>query len=174
MQRTRTGKTSSPCSLTSAASPQARARTITVWMSCPQACITPGFSEAKSRPVCSWMGRASMSPRKAIIGASAGPMSTVAPVEGNARGSSPASRSLLSRNSVVAISMWDSSGLRCSWRRHCRIISRFSSTHALTKVEMLTRSTLALTFLLPSICSFFPTPPLPLPQLSSASQSSLV
>lgn len=35
------------------------------WASCPQACITPGRREEKGSPVSSWMGRASMSARRA-------------------------------------------------------------------------------------------------------------
>jgi hypothetical protein len=89
-----------------------------VWMSWPQACITPGFSEAKSRPVTSVTGSASMSPRKAIAGASARsprpPMSTMQPVPGNRCGSRPASVSFPTMKSVVANSLWDSSG--CAWR----------------------------------------------------------
>ena len=37
--------------------------------SCPQACILPGWVEAKGRPVCSWMGSASASLRKAMASA---------------------------------------------------------------------------------------------------------
>ena len=36
------------------------------WPSCPQACITPGFWLACSRPVSSWIGSASMSARRPI------------------------------------------------------------------------------------------------------------
>ena len=37
------------------------------WVSCPQACMTPGFSEANSTPLFSVMLRASMSARRTMI-----------------------------------------------------------------------------------------------------------
>ena len=51
------------------ASHWARSRTMAMWASWPQACIFPGWREAKGRPVFSWMGRASASLRKAMASA---------------------------------------------------------------------------------------------------------
>ena len=45
------------------ASSRAAPTSIATWVSCPQACMTPGTSEAKGSPVSSCTGRASMSPR---------------------------------------------------------------------------------------------------------------
>ena len=38
-----------------------------VWASCPHACITPGFLEAKGKPVASSIGSASKSARIANV-----------------------------------------------------------------------------------------------------------
>ena len=103
-----------------------------VCMSWPQACITPGTVELKSRPVVSVTGRASMSPRKAIMGAVSGPMSTVAPLQVISCGVRPASRRIPIMKAVVPSSMWESSGFRCRWRRHSIRRSTFSFSHRVT------------------------------------------
>ena len=41
---------------------------IDICPSCPQACITPSFCDAKGNPVSSWIGNASISARNAITG----------------------------------------------------------------------------------------------------------
>ena len=46
-----------------------RARAMAMWPSWPQACIFPGCREAKGRPVFSSRGRASISPRTAMVSA---------------------------------------------------------------------------------------------------------
>ena len=40
---------------------------IAMWLSCPQACMTPGFSLAKGSPVASVIGSASISDRRRIV-----------------------------------------------------------------------------------------------------------
>ena len=49
---------------------------IATCVSWPQACMTPGTSEAKSRPVSSGIGSASMSPRSSTVGPGRAPSST--------------------------------------------------------------------------------------------------
>ena len=51
-----------------AASSRADPASMATWVSCPQACMAPSTSLAKSSPVCSGIGRASMSPRRRIVG----------------------------------------------------------------------------------------------------------
>ena len=48
------------------------------WVSCPQACMAPSTSLAKSSPVCSGIGSASMSPRSRIVGPGRPPVSRAA------------------------------------------------------------------------------------------------
>ncbi|MDI2021316.1 hypothetical protein PJL18_01835 [Paenarthrobacter nicotinovorans] len=102
-----------------------------VWTSCPQACVTPWFLEANGRPVSSMIGKASMSPRRAVaMGPS--PTSTVSPVPSSRRGLSPAASSRSTSLSVVRNSLNDSSG--CAWRSRRNSMSpgSSSSTQGLT------------------------------------------
>ena len=55
---------------------RAAPRSIATCVSCPQACITPGISDAKSSPVSSVSGSASMSPRRRIVGPGRAPSIT--------------------------------------------------------------------------------------------------
>ena len=59
-----------------AASARAAPTSIATCVSCPQACMAPCVFEAKSSPVSSVRGRASMSPRRSTVRPLAGPRST--------------------------------------------------------------------------------------------------
>ena len=61
-----------------AASSRAEPASMATWVSWPQACIAPSTSLAKSSPVCSGIGRASMSPRSRIVGPGLPPVSRAA------------------------------------------------------------------------------------------------
>ena len=106
---------------------------VAVWTSWPQAWVTPWFFEANGRPVSSMMGRASMSPRRAVaIGPS--PMSTVRPVPSRRRGLSPASSRRLASLSVVRNSLKESSGCACRSRRKAISSGSRGSSHGPTNV----------------------------------------
>ena len=55
---------------------RAAPRSIATWVSWPQACIAPAFSDANSRPVSSVSGRPSMSARSRIVGPGRAPSMT--------------------------------------------------------------------------------------------------
>ena len=103
--------------------------------SCPQACITPGCSEANGRPVSSEIGSASMSPRTAT-GArreSRPRIRATTPVPATrssrtGRGSIRASAA--ESASAVRSSLPDSSGCRCSARRRSTSVRRNDSENS--------------------------------------------
>ena len=114
----------------SCASPSAMAACV----SCPQACITPSFSEAKGRSVFSGTGKASMSARQSTHGPLRAPFtSAVAPVFAMGRTSSRSScdsRSRMTR--CVRSSFQESSGCRCRSRRTAITSSVMRSTSSRT------------------------------------------
>ena len=92
------------------------------WTSCPQACITPGCSDAKGRPVLSEMGSASMSPRTATGAREPSRPRIRATTPVPATRSSRAGAGSIRANAAwsaaaVRSSLPDSSGYRCSVRR---------------------------------------------------------
>lgn len=89
--------------------------------SCPQACIMPGCSEAKGRPVSSWMGSASISARRAMVSRDARPrMTPMVQVRSPEKGM-PMSVSVRRIISRVLNSSKPRSGTRCrAWRISAR------------------------------------------------------
>ena len=95
--------------------------------SCPHACIAPSIVLAKSRPVSSGIGSASMSARNKIVGPSPPPPRRSATTEVTLR---PVVTSSPSPSSAVRIAAWvrgsssPSSGSRWIWRRSATTSSR--------------------------------------------------
>ena len=102
-------------SLSRIAAPSAAA----VWMSCPQACITPLFLEAKGSPVSSVSGSASVSARSAtVLPLPAEPTDAVAAVPSSiSLYSMPCRPSISARRAHVGCSSPERSGYSCSSRR---------------------------------------------------------
>jgi hypothetical protein len=91
---------------------------IAVCPSWPQACIAPGFSEAKSTPLSSVMGSASMSARSATVGPGR-------PVDSRATTLFSVGRSISSPSNVSSVCATNaavsrSSKLGSGWRCRCR------------------------------------------------------
>ena len=119
------------------ASTVAAPSSIDVWPSCPQACMTPGFSEANGSPVSSSMGSASMSARIASVGPGRPPTrraTTLVPDGRVTSRSSAASFSATKRD--VSVSWKDSSGWACRCRRHATTSGVTSSTSRSTVPSM--------------------------------------
>jgi hypothetical protein len=95
-----------------ATSKRAAASSIAVCPSCPQACITPSLSEAKSTPLSSWMERASMSARRASVGPGCSPRNRATTLVGVGQSnSSPPNEPRVSRTKrAVSCSQNESSG----------------------------------------------------------------
>ena len=95
------------------------------WASCPQACITPGRREEKGSPVSSWMGRASMSARRATVRPGRPPwMEAIRPLSRGERTKGIPRRSRWAeRQAAVSGSCAPTSGIWCSSRRRAVISS---------------------------------------------------
>src|SRR3954451_23590104 len=106
-----------------------------VWPSWPQACMTPGFSDAKSTPLASSIGRGSMS----ALSATTGPGRPVPsrPTTAFSAGRctsrpSPKPASVSATYPAVSRSWKLSSGWRCRWRRHSTTRATTDSTPSST------------------------------------------
>src|SRR4051795_5083180 len=139
----KTNRTSPPGSASgSSLSTRAAPSSIAVWPSWPQACMTPGFSEANSTPLCSSIGSASMSARSATTGPGR-PVSRCATTPCSAGRStsrpSPNPSRVRATKSAVSRSWKLSSGWACRWRRHATTSSITES--APSTLEWLPRPT---------------------------------
>ena len=101
-----------------------------MWLSWPQACMTPGFSEANGSPVSSWTGSASMSERMQRVLPGFPPFSTpMTPVGRHLRTSMPRDFSSSSIFCAVRNSCVPTSG--CAWKSR-RSAIRFGVSSAIS------------------------------------------